>query len=251
MISSFFEGCMGNSGWEQISYIKFKKMSKNIGSVILPFSQFVEKVFFCYSINTKYSIPVLKKGDHVKRLILASGSPRRKELLENANILFDISVSHIDEVLDRDMPPDKAVVSLALQKAADVAQRFPEGIVLGADTIVTYENKMLGKPENRQGAREMLDMLSGNVHTVFTGVAIITPEQTITFHEATKVEFWELTEEEIENYLDSGEPFDKAGAYGIQLLGSTLVKRIEGDYFSVVGLPVSRTVRELRRLGLQ
>lgn len=187
----------------------------------------------------------------MKRLILASGSPRRKELLENVNIPFDISISHIEETVDPDMPPEHTVTSLALQKAGDVAQRFPEGIVLGADTIVTYENQILGKPKDRPDAKKMLELLSGNVHTVYTGVAIITPEKTIKFYEATNVMFWDLTEDEIEKYLDSGEPFDKAGAYGIQLLGSTLVRRIDGDYFSVVGLPVSRTVRELRKLGFQ
>ncbi|WP_070120815.1 Maf family protein [Bacillus marinisedimentorum] len=185
----------------------------------------------------------------MKRLILASGSPRRKELLENAGISFEVVPSTIEERMDETKEVHDIVMSLALQKAADVAKSYPEGFVLGADTVVALDGEILGKPEDDMAAREMLKTLSGRVHTVYTGVALVTPQAEKTFYSSTDVRFWNLTEEEIESYLASGEPYDKAGAYGIQGLGALFVKEISGDYFSVVGLPVSRTVRELSALG--
>jgi septum formation protein len=185
----------------------------------------------------------------MERLILASGSPRRKELLENLRLSFQVSVSEIEETVDEHASPDEIVMSLALQKASDVASRFPHATILGADTIVTYDSHILGKPKNKEEAESMLRMLSGRTHEVYTGVAIVSPDQTVTFFERTEVTFWELSEEEIQTYIESKEPFDKAGAYGIQGFGASLVKRINGDYYSVVGLPVARTIRELRKFG--
>ncbi|MBO9130509.1 Maf family protein [Bacillus sp. 165] len=185
----------------------------------------------------------------MQRLILASGSPRRKELLENLRLSFEVYVSEVEEIIDEHAPPHETVMSLALQKASDVGRRFPHDIVLGADTIVTYGTHVLGKPKNTEEAQAMLRMLSGQTHEVYTGVAIISPLQTITFFERTEVTFWELLEHEIQTYIESKEPFDKAGAYGIQGFGASLVKRIVGDYYSVVGLPVARTIRELRKFG--
>ncbi|WP_102345405.1 Maf family protein [Bacillus sp. Marseille-P3661] len=184
----------------------------------------------------------------MKKLILASGSPRRKELLEKANIPFEIIISKVDETFDPNEGPDEIVKSLALQKAEDVSKHQPEdAVVLGADTIVTFEDQILGKPKDKDEAKKMLQLLSGKEHVVYTGVAIVTKGNRSAFYEPTKVTFWELEESEIDQYIESGEPFDKAGAYGIQGLGALLVKRIEGDYFSVVGLPISRTVRELKK----
>ncbi|QOR65694.1 septum formation inhibitor Maf [Cytobacillus suaedae] len=187
----------------------------------------------------------------MKRLILASGSPRRKELLNNLHIPFEISVSDIEEVVDQQLVPEQVVMSLAEQKARDVAKNYPDDIVLGADTIVVFDDQILGKPKDKRESYTMLHMLSGQVHEVLTGVAIIVDGEPITFYERTEVEFWDLTDEEIWEYINSGEPADKAGSYGIQELGSVLVKRINGDYFSVVGLPISRTIRELQKKGFK
>lgn len=184
----------------------------------------------------------------MKKLILASGSPRRKELLEQVNVHFNIEVSDIVEEVPIGANPEDVVTSLAVQKAQAIAEKFPDDLILGADTIVTYEGKILGKPKGIEDAKEMLTMLSGKEHIVMTGVAIIQGSNVTKFYEATNVSFWELTDQEINDYIASGEPFDKAGAYGIQGLGATLVKRIEGDYFSVVGLPLARVIRELRKI---
>lgn len=187
----------------------------------------------------------------MKTLILASGSPRRKQLLEQAQLSFTISTSSIDENLD-ETSPQKLVETLAFEKANDVFTTEPQSqketsVVLGADTIVSINGTILGKPKDAREAKQMLRMLSNNVHQVYTGVAIISNERTTVFHEKTNVHFWELTDEEIDRYIQSGQPFDKAGSYGIQEdLGSLFVKKIDGDYFTVVGLPIARTVRELK-----
>ncbi|OZM57860.1 septum formation inhibitor Maf [Lottiidibacillus patelloidae] len=183
----------------------------------------------------------------MKKLILASGSPRRKELLEQVNLTFEIIVSDIEEVMNEKDTPANIVQSLAQQKAKDVFSKNKDCVVIGADTIVAIGDRRLGKPKSKEEAVEMLQLLSGNTHSVFTGVAIETLEKSITFYEETKVMFWNLTKKDIDTYIQSGEPFDKAGAYGIQGFGAMLVKKIDGDYFNVVGLPISRTIRELSR----
>ena len=185
-----------------------------------------------------------------QRLILASGSPRRKELLSNLQIKFEVVVSEIEEIVDESLQPEEVVMDLAFQKANDVAKIHQDAIVLGSDTVVVFDGEILGKPTNEEDSFRMLKMLSGNTHEVLTGVSIISPQETITFYERTEVTFWELTDDEIYAYIASGEPADKAGSYGIQHLGSVFVKRINGDYFSVVGLPVSRTKRELKKVGM-
>jgi septum formation protein len=183
----------------------------------------------------------------VTKLILASSSPRRSELLKQADIPFQVKVSSVEENMNQSLAPSELVQSLALQKANDVYQLEQSSVVLGADTIVAFEDKVLGKPKNASDAKRMLKMLSGSEHAVYTGVAIVSNSETYTFYEKTIVAFWNLSDGDINKYVNSGEPLDKAGAYGIQGLGATLVKRIEGDYFNVVGLPLSRTVRELSR----
>ncbi|WP_026693773.1 Maf family protein [Peribacillus kribbensis] len=182
----------------------------------------------------------------MKPLILASSSPRRKELLQLLQMPFTIISSDADETLPSQISPEEAVKKLSLLKAKAVFGLEPEACVIGADTIVVLGDKILGKPKDRQDARQTLEMLSGKKHEVLTGVSIVAKEKTVTFYEKTEVVFWDLTKEEIENYLDTGDPFDKAGSYGIQGFGSVLVKEIKGDYFSVVGLPVARLSRELR-----
>jgi septum formation protein len=185
----------------------------------------------------------------MQHLILASSSPRRKELLANLGISFEVFSSSIEEIVDPSASPEETVISLAQQKALDVAKRFSASFVIGADTVVTKDSKILGKPKNVEAAVEALRMLSGDTHSVLTGVAIVKNGKTTSFYVQTDVTFWPLTEIEIEQYIKSGEPFDKAGSYGIQGLGSLFVKEIKGDYFSVEGLPVSLLVRELKKLG--
>jgi septum formation protein len=185
----------------------------------------------------------------MQNLILASSSPRRKELLENLHLSFDIFSSDVDESYDPHLSPAEVVMELADRKARAVFNQHPHAFVIGSDTIVVLDGKILGKPTNEADAINMLNMLSGRQHEVYTGVSILFPENSIHFYERTEVLFWELTDEEIKAYVQSGEPFDKAGAYGIQQLGSMLVKKINGDYFAVVGLPLSRTIRELRKVG--
>ncbi|AGK55082.1 Maf family protein [Bacillus sp. 1NLA3E] len=185
----------------------------------------------------------------MQHLILASSSPRRKELLENLQLIFDISSSETDESFLPGTAPEEIVMDLAARKATDVAEKHRDSIVIGADTIVFANNQVLGKPKDKIEAVKMLKMLSGNTHSVYTGVAIVTADTTVRFYEKTDVTFWDLNDSEIQAYINSGEPFDKAGAYGIQGFGSMLVKRISGDYFTVVGLPVSKTIRELQKAG--
>ncbi len=187
----------------------------------------------------------------MQTLILASSSPRRKELLQNLNLTFEIFSSDVDESFNPSLSPSEVVMELAQRKAQAVFQEHPDAFVIGSDTIVAIQGQILGKPENEADAVRMLNMLSGNQHDVYTGVSILSSHGTKRFYEKTEVLFWELTDDEIISYVQSGEPLDKAGAYGIQELGSMLVKKINGDYFAVVGLPVSRTIRELKKLGYQ
>ena len=187
----------------------------------------------------------------MQNLILASSSPRRKELLETLRLSFTISSSEVDESFELGTPPEKVVMELAERKAKAVFNKNPDAFVIGADTIVVANHEILGKPASEAEAISMLRILSGEQHDVYTGVSIMSPDKMTRFYEKTKVWFWELTEDEIRAYVKSGEPLDKAGAYGIQQLGSMLVKKINGDYFAVVGLPVARTVRELKKAGYQ
>jgi septum formation protein len=187
----------------------------------------------------------------MQNLILASSSPRRKELLENLRLTFAVSSSEVDESFDPKLSPEEVVMELAERKAQAVFKENRDAFVIGSDTIVVLNNQVLGKPADEAEAIRMLTSLSGTQHEVFTGVSIVSPTSTSRFYERTEVWFWELTDDEIRAYVKSGEPLDKAGAYGIQQLGSMLVKKINGDYFAVVGLPVARTIRELKKAGYQ
>ncbi len=182
----------------------------------------------------------------MKNIILASASPRRKELLTLAGISFSVDVADADESLPENILPENAVKMLAVKKASAVYENHKDSIVIGADTVVSIDSKILGKPKNYDEAFEMLSLLSGRVHSVFTGVCIKSEDVEISFSEETKVEFYGLTKDEIDAYIKTGDCFDKAGGYGIQTNGCTLVKGIVGDYFNVVGLPVAKTVRELK-----
>ncbi|MCR5485653.1 MAG: Maf family protein [Clostridiales bacterium] len=179
-------------------------------------------------------------------LILASASPRRREILKNAGFDFIVSVSECEEKNDGSLSPDKLCVSLASQKALDVLKRYPDDIVVGADTVVSIDNMILGKPKDEEDAFKMLRILSGKTNSVYTGVCIASKYSVKTFFEKSDVLFYELSDSEIEEYVKTGEPLDKAGSYGIQGMGCLLIKEIHGDFFNVVGLPVARFYRELK-----
>lgn len=185
----------------------------------------------------------------MKHLILASSSPRRYELLSLTHLPFETYPSTLEEKMDPNLSPSQLVESLAEQKASDVLTYKPNDVVLGADTIVVYGNKRLGKPQNEQEAADTLRMLSGQTHDVYTGVCIMDQEKKRLFSVKTSVTFYPLSEETIRWYIRTGEPFDKAGSYGIQGSGSLLVEKIHGDYFSVVGLPLSKVARTLSDFG--
>ena len=178
-------------------------------------------------------------------MILASQSPRRQELIANITQDFRVIVSEAEELLPDGIAPGQVPEYLAVIKAEAVAASHPEEIVIGADTVVILDGEVLGKPRDKDDAARMLRGLSGKAHTVITGCAILGFGRRVTFSESTRVEFYPLSDREIEEYIATGEPFDKAGAYGIQGRGSVLVKRIEGDFFNVMGLPVARLKREL------
>lgn len=180
-----------------------------------------------------------------KLLRLASKSPRRIELLEKLGFVFEVTPAVKDEIVPKNICTSDVVKEIAKCKAVEVYNKYPDDVIISADTIVVFNEKILGKPKDEQDAFRMLKMLSGGVHSVFTGVCIINNDDIDTFAEETKVEFYPLSDEEIARYIATGEPMDKAGAYGIQGKGSVLVKKIDGDYFNVMGLPVARVWRKL------
>ena len=182
-------------------------------------------------------------------IILASKSPRRQELMNHITSDFEVIVSEVEEILPGGILPEEAPVYLSGIKAEAVAADRPDRVVIGADTVVILDGAVLGKPRDEQDAVRMLRALSGKVHTVVTGCCIIKDGKQVAFSEMTRVEFYSLSDREIMEYIATGEPFDKAGAYGIQGKGSVLVKRIEGDFFNVMGLPVGRLKRELEGIG--
>lgn len=186
----------------------------------------------------------------MRRIILASGSPRRRELLEQIGLEFEVIPSGAEEVITKTRPAE-VVEELSLQKASEVAARVEKGIIIGSDTVVCQDDQIMGKPADRGQAREMLRKLQGNTHSVFTGVTVLVKGGDgilqHTFSCETKVHVYPMTPEETEKYLDTGEPMDKAGAYGIQGKFAAWVKSIEGDYNNVVGLPVSALWQVLKQ----
>jgi septum formation protein len=185
-------------------------------------------------------------------IILASQSPRRRYLLERAGLTFSVIPSAVDEAAVSAGEPELRVRALAEAKAADVAGRFPESWVIAADTIVVVEEQIFGKPRSEAEARDMLARLSGRTHQVLTGYCLCCRrrERLITESVATDVQFKVLSPVEIDWYIRTGEPFDKAGAYAIQGIGTFLVRRINGSYTNVVGLPVCEVIEHLIREGV-
>jgi len=178
-------------------------------------------------------------------LILASASPRRKELLEQIGVQFSVHAMDIDESVLEDETPSAYVERLAREKASAAQVQFPDAVVLAADTTVTLGDQILGKPQSREDAVAMLNALSGQTHRVMTGVALSSAEGVFSRCVTTEVTFKPLPEELIERYVDTGEPMDKAGAYGIQGKAAVLVNDIRGSYSNVVGLPLAETAELL------
>lgn len=185
------------------------------------------------------------------RLILASASPRRRELLAQIGPAFDVLPAHIDETRRHGEGPAAYVQRLALEKASAIHADYPEAFVLGADTTVEIDGHALEKPADRADAERMLRALSGRTHHVHTGLALLSPHGSREHLETTSVTFSAIDEPELAHYLASAEPYDKAGAYGIQGYAARWIPHIEGDYFNVVGLPIAATVRLLRELRYQ
>lgn len=186
----------------------------------------------------------------MNKIILASQSPRRKQLLEWAEIPFDILVRETDEHFPPGLSPSEVAIYIARNKALAIQEEAGERIVLAADTIVVLDDHIIGKPVHREDAVSMLLALSGEKHLVVTGVVIRKGDAEIAFADMTEVDFHELTESEIEFYVDKYKPYDKAGAYAIQeWIGVVGIRAIRGDFYNVMGLPVSRVVRELHRIS--
>lgn len=189
------------------------------------------------------------------RIILASGSPRRKELLSLMGVTYEVMVSQKEEKL-QDVEPSGLVMELAKMKACDIAQQI-EGpaVIIGADTVVACKNKVLGKPKDTEDARQMITMLAGNSHEVYTGVTMVIKEanqteRMVTFYEATKVYVTPMNEEEIRAYVATGEPMDKAGSYAIQGVFAPYISKIEGDYYNIVGFPISHLYHAAKEAGI-
>ena len=197
------------------------------------------------------------------RIVLASQSPRRRELLSRAGFEFDIVPSGKEELITKVLP-NEVVCELSYQKAKDVynmlsaekkdEEKSPDILVIGADTVVSTDNKILGKPDSYEAAYDMLNELQGRTHEVYTGVTFVYNEDNevkqSTFFECTRVTFYEMSDREIKDYIRTGEPMDKAGAYGIQGLCAVYIKEIAGDYNNVVGLPIAKVYQKLKELGL-
>ena len=191
----------------------------------------------------------------MKNIILASGSPRRKEIMEQVGLTFSVIPCKKDEIVTT-IVPKEMVEELSRQKALEVYSQLDismgDVVVIGADTLVAYENQVMGKPKNKEDAIRLIQLLQGNVHQVFTGVTLCvrnnTEETIVTFSEYTDVEIYPMSMNEILDYVETKEPMDKAGAYAIQGIFAQYVKKINGDYNTVVGFPISRILQELKHI---
>lgn len=196
-----------------------------------------------------YTAGIGKKHDIIldmKEIFLASSSPRRRELLQLCGYDFQCVPADIDETINMKGNLENEIVHLAECKADKILQSYPDGIVIGCDTIVVLNGIVMGKPHTAEKAIEMLQQLSGKTHTVITGTAICTKEKRYGDVSVNKVTFIKMKDEEINEYVKTGEPLDKAGAYGIQGIGARYIERIDGDYYAVMGLPVHKVYEQLR-----
>lgn len=187
----------------------------------------------------------------MNRIVLASASPRRSQLLKQIEVEFSVQPSGIDESKIHDSSAIDLVQQLAVAKSKDVAKKLDKGLVIGADTVVAYKNQILGQPDSHDEAATMLTKLNGTYHQVITGLAVIDIEASIqkVDYKTTEVEMRKITNQEISDYINTGEPMDKAGGYGIQQRGAVFITGINGSYTNVVGLPVAKLVMMCRELG--
>ena len=187
----------------------------------------------------------MRSYPNMKNIVLASQSPRRRELLTRLGYPYTTDSADIDETLDLSLGIQNAVEALALRKAQAVEKKHTDSIIITADTVVVLNDKIYGKAKDAQDAFEMLKELSGHTHQVMTSMCLMYQDKNITLTSITDVEFYELKDQDIQNYIETGEAYDKAGAYGIQDLGSLFIKKIDGDYYTVMGLPVALLKRKM------
>lgn len=183
-------------------------------------------------------------------IILASASPRRQELLSFITNDFKVCPSNIPEIVPKNLKVSKHPEYLSKLKALDIANKYPDDIVIGADTAVIIGSEILGKPSDRDDAKRMLSLLSSKTHKVITGCTIINKGKAISFSVTTKVKFYKLDSLQIEEYINSSEPYDKAGSYAVQSKGGLFVKKIKGDYFNIVGLPIAKLYKKLNEVDI-
>jgi septum formation protein len=188
----------------------------------------------------------------MKTIILASASPRRKELLQKIGLKFEVDASNCAEEIDPTLVPGELVRQISIDKAKAVASRHKNAVIIAADTIGVIGKKLLGKPQTAAEARKMLAQISGKAHLVITGFTVLdtATDKIVTKTVTTKVYIKKLTQAEINAYVETGEPLDKAGAYGVQGLGAVIVEKIEGDYYNVVGLPLNALADVLKEFGV-
>ena len=185
----------------------------------------------------------------MKNIILASASPRRRKIMDMLNLPYRVVVSNVKEELRDDLYLEKKIESLALQKAEAVYKDHEDCVVIGADTVVVYNGEILGKPHNMSEAREMLKKLSGHTHEVITAYAILSEERKVVSYDTALVKFTEISDNEIEQYIQTREPYDKAGGYAVQGWASVFIEKIDGSFYTVMGLPLHLVYKELRQLG--
>ena len=187
-----------------------------------------------------------------RRIILASASPRRREILGLTGLKFSVDVSEYEEDMELGLKPHQLARFLSSEKAKTIAAKYPNALVIAADTFIVFREKLLGKPHTEEEASRMLVLLNGRSHSVITGFTIIDTKtkKKLSRSVETKVYFRKMTEQEIESYVRTGEPLDKAGAYAIQGIGAVIVRKIEGDYLNVVGLPLNSLIEALKKFGV-
>lgn len=210
-------------------------------------------ILLTFTFISQYSMTVNAIISFMKTLILASASPRRRKLLEKAGLKFIIDPSGYKEITEKKLSPDKLVEHLSFQKAKVVTSRHKNSVIIAADTLIVCGGKILGKPKNMTEAKKMLKFLNGKMHYVITGFTVYDTafDKFVTKSVRSKVYFNQVSGKEIENYIFSKKPFDKAGGYGIQELPESFVRKIVGDYANVIGLPINALLKELKKLGVK